>query len=59
MAEMLGHQVSRDLNIILEELRNNVSKATNATDPASNTTSNFFPGSVSEMHLVATGVGNI
>lgn len=52
MAEVLGKQVSKDLNIILEELRN-VSKAANATDPpTSHTTSNFSAGSVCEMYLV-------
>lgn len=55
MAEVLGEQVSRDLNIILEELKN-VSKATNATGPTSNTTSNFFPGSVFEMYVQPPGL---
>ncbi|XP_070692641.1 alpha-1,3-mannosyl-glycoprotein 4-beta-N-acetylglucosaminyltransferase A isoform X2 [Pempheris klunzingeri] len=48
VAERLGGQVSRDLNIILEQLRN-VSKAANVSHPTSNSTTNISTESTRQL----------
>lgn len=55
VAEELGTQVNRDLSSILEQLKN-ISKAANTTYPTSNTTTTISTGSVSEKHVVGSGV---